>query len=101
VRISIVRGGGVAGITTRTELDSTRLHDDDAAELARLADAATLDPPATRPARRPDELQYDVTLEDDAGSRSARYGETDLPDPVRVLIGWIDQRPETLTRPAL
>jgi hypothetical protein len=100
VRISIVRGGGVAGFTTRTELDSARLRDDDAAQLLRLAGAATLDPPAAPPVREPDELQYDVTLEDESGSRTARYGETSLPETVRALIGWIDERPETVTRPA-
>jgi hypothetical protein len=100
VRVSIVRGGGVAGITTHTELDSAQLHANDAADLHRLAGAATLDEPVSPAGRGPDELQYEIAVDDDAGHRSARYSESGLPDPVRTLIGWIDTRPETTTRVA-
>ena len=65
MKVSIVRGGGLAGIVTRTELDADRLP-----------------PDAAR------------TLEDDHGRRTARFGDTTIPQPVRALVEWADARPE-------
>jgi hypothetical protein len=91
VKVSITRGGGFAGITTRTELSSQSLPPDAAHELERLALAVA--PPEQPPTRHPDELHYSVTVDDDEAT-TARYSDSTLPEGVRRLIAWIDQRPE-------
>jgi len=97
MKIAIVRGGGLAGIVTRTELDADRLPPDAARTLEELAAAAgPLDePPRTASqASLPDELQYEITLADDHGRRTAQFGDTTIPQPVRALVEWADARPE-------
>ena len=96
MKVSIVKGGGIAGVVTRTELATDALSPDDAAQLrdrvakSRVLEAAS---PGGRGAAYPDESQYEVTVEHDGGTHTARFGEADLPDSVRSLITFTEAHP--------
>jgi hypothetical protein len=90
VKLSITRGGGVAGITTRTVLDSDALSADDARTLQQRAQAVV--PVAPPEDRLPDETLYRVRVEDDAAT-DVQYTDRTLPEDVRTLIEWADEHP--------
>jgi hypothetical protein len=96
MKVSILRGGGLAGIVTRTELDADRLPPDAARTLEQMVESAgPLEEPAQASSESlPDELQYEVTLEDEHGRHTAHFGDTSIPEPVRKLVEWADARPE-------
>jgi hypothetical protein len=95
VRLEIVRGGGLAGIVSRTELDSADLPDADARRLDDLCRAAQLEPLAAEPARgAADELLYELTLEDGGARRTARFTDATLPPSTQALVSFVDDRPE-------
>jgi hypothetical protein len=89
VNVSIIRGGGMAGIATRTQLASEALPPDEGRRLEELASAVA---PASDAggASHPDETLYKVVVD----GVTATHTETTLPEPVRALIDYIDQRPE-------
>ena len=99
MKIEITRGGGLAGLATRTELDTNVLAPEPAETLTRrVRDAELL---ATRPGTPPgdvkpypDELLYEITAHHGGRARTARYSEGQLPDKIRELIAWVDDRPE-------
>jgi hypothetical protein len=95
VRVTIVRGGGLAGIVTRTEIDSKSLSPQDAHTLVQEVDRAGvrhLDEPPSRQ-NRPDDLLYEILL-DDGDAVSTRFTDESMPAGVRRLVEWIDARPE-------
>lgn len=98
MRLSVRRGGGFAGIVTRTDLDAEALPATDAAALAAEVDRAGLrtlrDPPGVR--TWPDSLIYDISLTDDSQEFRYHCSEESLPDGVRQLLAWIDSRPESV-----
>jgi hypothetical protein len=99
MKIEIVRGGGLAGLATRTGLDIDTLDPESAqALLERVRNAGLLGPAASVPpgagSRYPDELLYEITAYNGDLARTARYSETELPDSVRQLITWVDGRRE-------
>jgi hypothetical protein len=94
VRLSIVRGGGIAGVARRTELSSDALPEDAARALEARASAVVPVAGGTAPARTPDEMLYEVCVERAEGTTTARYTDTTLPEDVRALIAWADARPE-------
>jgi hypothetical protein len=89
VNVSIVRGGGIAGVATRTELASDALPPEDGRRLRELAEA--VEPASDAGARGPDELVYKVTIN---SATIAIYTETTLPETVRALIDFVSARPE-------
>ena len=91
MKVSITRGGGLAGITTLTELTSEALPPAAARELEELSKAVA--PAEQAPTRRPDELHYRLTVAD-GESITAHYSDSTLPEDVSRLITWVDQRPE-------
>jgi putative NIF3 family GTP cyclohydrolase 1 type 2 len=95
VKVSIVRGGGLLGVPTRTELDSAHLPADAAADLAEKVAAAGSLAAASAPAETayPEEPSYEVTLED-GEAHTGVFTESTLPRPVRELVEWTDARPE-------
>jgi hypothetical protein len=98
MKLSIVRGGGLSGLVTRTELDTDRLSAETASSLEeKLAGAGELAESAAPEGRHPDEMSYEVTVEDDSGRRSARFTDSTLPEPLRSLIAWADSQPESTT----
>jgi hypothetical protein len=99
VRLEIIRGGGLAGLVSRTELDSADLPAPDAERLAALCRAAELAEPggtSASPAAA-DALLYEITLDDTAGRRTARYSDATLPPPAQALVEFVDGRPERTT----
>ena len=88
MRVSIIRGGGMAGVATRTQLASDALPKDAGERLRELASAVA--PSDDAAARRPDELLYTVEV----NGVTATHTETTLPEPVRALIEFVDERPE-------
>jgi len=94
VRLEIVRGGGLAGLVSRTELDSADLPAPDAERLAALCQAADLPEPGAPSSGAADALLYEITLEDAAGRRTARYSDATLPPQAQALVEFVDERPE-------
>lgn len=96
MKLAIVRGGGIAGMVTLTELDSAALSGPDAQALTDQVDRAGLrtlpEPAPTR--RQPDELAYEIVVYDDGDRLRLRFSEASLPDEVRLLVEWVDGRPE-------
>jgi hypothetical protein len=97
MKLSVVRGGGVSGIATRSELSGESLSPDDARTFRAKVEEAGLttlrdDVPA-RP--EPDDLLYEVTVEDGGEAHTVHLTESTLPEPVRALIAWADSRPST------
>jgi hypothetical protein len=98
MKVSVLRGGGVGGMVTRTELGSEALSPADAEALERrVREAGVLEPPDPSPrgsSSHPDELAYELTVDDGERSRTVRVTEESMPEPVRSLIDWTDSRPE-------
>jgi hypothetical protein len=97
VKVTIVRGGGIGGISTRTELDDDGLPDDDARRMfadvfGRAKSRARSPEPPGRPA--PDQTLYEVQLDDGDDEVKARFDDQNLPEEVRHLVEWVDARPE-------
>ena len=87
--VTIVRAGGLAAFVRQTELDSTELPADAAATLRALVDA--LDQAAFPPRPGPDELRYELTVDEELIVRAT---EQTLSESSRRLIGFVDGRPE-------
>jgi hypothetical protein len=96
VKLTVRRGGGIAGIVARTELDAAALPRQDADEFAAKIDQAGLknleDPRSTR--RMPDAMLYDISWEESGQQRSLHFTEESLPEGVRQLLGWVEGRSE-------
>jgi hypothetical protein len=97
MKLSVIRGGGLAGIATRTELVSDGLPPETARTLReQVAESGlrALRAPTPAPEAAPDDLQYEITLEDEGARHVVRLADGALPDPVRALISWLDSVPE-------
>ena len=105
MRVSVVRGGGVAGMARLSEIDSDALAEGDRAALEDLLDkSGVAAAPATAPEpAHADEMAYEIRVQGAGEPVVARFGESNLPDGARALMAWIAKRPEThsrLDRPA-
>jgi hypothetical protein len=101
VKLAIVRGGGFGGMTTRTELDTDWLAAEDADTFAQKVDLAAIGAEVT-PSRAPvfpDAMSYELTLDQDGSAVTATFTDATLPEPVRLLVEWVDARPESKHRP--
>jgi hypothetical protein len=97
LKLTIVRGGGLAGITRQTELASDVLPTDEAAMLHGLVECAERlgdEAPREAPRGHPDEMSYEVSIEHEGRTTTQRFTEQTLPESVRSLIAWVDARPE-------
>ncbi|BCW71005.1 protealysin inhibitor emfourin [Arthrobacter sp. NicSoilB8] len=96
MKLTIRRGGGIAGIVARTELDASDLPPPDAEMFAAHMNRSGLREPGEPPAavRRPDDQLYEVSWEESGRQDSRRYSEASLPEGVRQLLAWVDGRPE-------
>ena len=88
MKVSITRGGGLAGVATRTQLATDALPKEACERLCELASAVT--PADEAAARHPDETLYKVEV----NGIIATHSETTLPEPVRALIDFVCDRPE-------
>ena len=96
MKLTITRGGGLAGISRQTELASDALPGDDAAKLHdQVAGAEWLHEEAREaPPVHPDEMSYEVVVEHEGGTTTRRFTEQTLPESLRSLIAWVDSRPD-------
>ena len=97
MKLTIIRGGGLAGFTRQTELASGALPPGEATKLHELVEGAGLlgeAAPQKAPPAHPDEMSYEVGVEHQGRARTQQFTDQTLPDPVRSLIAWIDSRPE-------
>lgn len=96
MKIVIVRGGGIAGLTARTELDSGALPKSAAktlaGELARADLEAIPEPAATQ--RWPDSQLYEISVESRERSITAHFTDDSMPESVRLFMAWVGSRPE-------
>lgn len=92
MRVSVVRGGGLAGLIRTVSADSDQLAPDDRRELAALVRQTGLlgAPAAGSGAPEPDRFTYTVTVEDHGHSRTVAFPERSLPAEVRNLISWVN-----------
>ncbi|MBT1002285.1 hypothetical protein KIH31_06690 [Paenarthrobacter sp. DKR-5] len=105
MKLIVRRGGGLAGMVRRTDLDAAVLAEEPARDFAVMVERAQLrgagpagaEPTAGSAAggRWPDALSYEVQLDDDDGaSHSHSYTDPTLPPDVARLLQWLDGRPE-------
>lgn len=96
MKLTIIRAGGIAGIVARTELDQqalpTSAAKDFAGEVRRAKLVEQAPPPPDRP--RPDTQLYEINLEWTGPAVTVRYTDDSLPEGVRLLVAWVDNRPE-------
>ena len=96
MKVSIVRGGGFAGLVTTTTVDSASLASHEAAELRSRVERAGLSGVPERsgaPEGQPDRFDYELTVEDGGRVRTVRAREGDLPGPLRALISYVTSLP--------
>jgi hypothetical protein len=100
MKLSVVRGGGLAGVVTRTELATEAMPSKDADTLHDKVTRAGLlegdQEPSPAPSH-PDELSYELTVEHAGRHRTVRMTEGSMPEAVRTLLAWADARPESRT----
>lgn len=92
VRVSVVRGGGFAGLVQSSTADTERLSSRDRQKLAALVEQAGLPGAAAAPEPGepgPDRFTYAVTVEDKGQTWQSTYSERSLPRQVRDLISWV------------
>ena len=96
MKVSVVRGGGLAGVVQTTIADSDTLAPEHAAQLRRKVDEAGffgLPGDTGRSPGTPDRFLYAVTVEDDDRAHTVRRAEPDLPDGLGALIDWVSSVP--------
>jgi len=97
MKFTVRRGGGIAGIVRRTELDDKDLSSEDADAFAREVDRARMrelkEPDVAH--QLPDAQIYEAVLEESDKQIRLNYTDETLPEDVRQLIQWVDNRPES------
>ncbi len=93
LRIEFQRSGGFAGLTMRTEVDTSELPPEDAEVFERLV--ASLEGSgvgASPPAGKPDRFQYELTVTRGKESRRFQLAEQDLTPEARELVSLLVER---------
>jgi hypothetical protein len=96
MKVSIVRGGGVAGLVTTTAIDSDSLSAEQARALTTQVEEAgvfDLPPQLIGEADHPDQLTYSLTVEDVDRAHTVVMTEDALPESIRTLISWVESSP--------
>jgi galactose-1-phosphate uridylyltransferase len=102
LRVSITRGGGLAGLVITTAVDTSTLTEKDAATLREMVRAANLEHvvPSSTSAAIPDEQTYEIdeqtyeiTVESEEISRTVVMSERDLTAAIRSLMAWVESVP--------
>jgi emfourin len=91
MRIRFERTGGYANVPLRAELDSGEMSPARAQELERLVEKARpFDQPPQAASKIPDDLHYEITIENDAGaSRTLHIGDAAAPDELKLLLDFL------------
>lgn len=96
MKMSIVRGGGFAGLVTVTTADTAALAPEDARTLrAKVEQAGLFDLPEhmSGPPGQPHPFTYALTVEDQGRAHTVRVSEEDLPESLGSLISWVSSVP--------
>ena len=96
MKVSVVRGGGLAGVVQTTIADSETLAPEDGARLRSQVEEANffaVPADADHASGSPDRFAYTVTVEDGDRTHTVRRPETELPEAVRALIDWVSSVP--------
>lgn len=96
MKLTIIRGGGIAGIVARTELDAQALPEPAAKKFVRevaRADLGSLPDPAST-GSWPDAQLFEISVESPERSFKVRCSDDSMPENVRLLVAWVDSRPE-------
>ncbi|MCP2244488.1 hypothetical protein LX86_003218 [Lentzea aerocolonigenes] len=92
LKVTVVRGGGLAGLVSSTAVDTSALASADAAALrARVQRASLADTQAGAP--QPDRELVEILIEDDDGAVTAMNAD-ELSPGVRELIEWVESAPD-------
>ena len=93
LRIEFQRSGGFAGLTMRTEVDTSELPPEDAEVFERLV--ASLERSgigASPPPGKPDRFQYELTVTRGKDSRRFQLAEQELTPEARQLVSLLVER---------
>ena len=94
--MTVVRGGGLAGLVSSTAVDTSTLALADARALRARVRAASLtdtDANADAGAPQPDREIVEIIVEDDEGTVTALVNADHLSPDVRELIEWVESAP--------
>ena len=97
MKISIVRGGGLAGVVTATTLNVADLSEQDAAVLrdrVNQAELFSLPEHGQSAPPQPDSFYYELTVEDEHRRHTVRLGEQGLSPQLREFITWVYAAPD-------
>ncbi|HEX2916209.1 MAG TPA: protealysin inhibitor emfourin [Chloroflexia bacterium] len=92
MRVEFERSGGFAGLIMRTEVDTSQLSADEAAQLQKmLSEANFFKLPSRLPssASNVDRFQYNITVHDNNRTCSVQASESALPPELRPLVDWL------------
>ena len=96
MKVSIVRGGGLAGLVTKTVVDADSLAPEEAEQLrAKVEEAGVFDLPSriTTDSPQPDRFNYAVTVQDEGREHTILVSEEALPEAVRDLLSYVKSVP--------
>lgn len=96
MKVSVVQGGGLAGLVRTTSVDSDSMPADQAAAFEdAVGRAGAFDLPATlgSSVARPDEFIYEVTVDDGRRRHTVRARRDALSAGLRSLISWVQSAP--------
>ena len=93
MRISFERTGGFANVPLRAEIDTTQMPANRAQELERLVEKAR---PFDQPAQPqsmpvPDDLHYELKVEDGSRSHSFRTSDSAASDDLKMLFDFLGE----------
>ena len=91
MRVTVVRGGGVAGMAVTTTLDGADLDEAGAGELSGLVDACSFTdgPPSTIA----DGFSYEISVDRDGVVSRVRFPQEHAPPGAGALVGWVMDNP--------
>lgn len=95
MRLHLSRTGGFGGLRQAASVDEASLGLEEREELRRLvaeADLWSLPSELVAPSPAPDRFRYRLTVEEGERRREIRVGEEALPDGLRPLVRWLEQR---------
>jgi hypothetical protein len=95
MRVHLSRTGGFAGLGQAASVDEASLEPEERDKLRRLVADADLwslapEPPGSPPA--PDRFRYRITAEDGERRQEIRVSEDSLPEGLRPLVRWLEER---------
>lgn len=94
MKLSLVRGGGFAGLVIAKTVTSDSLSPEDAETLREKVEEAGLSHGPTNLGgdreKYPDSYGYAITIEDEGRGHTVVFSEENLTEPVRSLISWVD-----------